>query len=406
MIKLNKKLYYKYYDIWKLSVFCRDKSVEKYSKNAMDLILRFYQFNLLSLSESKLLSLGFSHDIVSDIEEYHRTNSIHLVDEYKSRVEEWIQYLILPDFFDPHYIAELIRENHISSREQLYNYFRSKDSLDTLGCELADLYAYFTSRTGSPGFPILYSRSYKYGNDIQKILTNSKIIGNFHNHTTYSDGKCSIKELSQMAFKAGRKYIGISDHTKELRGVTEHDVVLQHQEINKENRLSPCRILKSVECEILIDGSLDLNSNILGLMDYVIIAVHSNTKMIKLEAEKRLLKAIENPHANILAHPSARLYKRKVELYVDMHKIIDACVENKVAIEINGDPSRIDLDPSYIQYAIDKGAYFTLDSDTHSKNGFLNINNSIQIANDYNIPPECCLNTFSLSELNAFFAKY
>lgn len=119
--------------------------------------------------------------------------------------------------------------------------------------------------------------------------------------------------------------------------------------------------------------------------------------------ESRLIKAIENPLTKILAHPSARIYKKKPPVNVDMHKIIDACIQNNIVIEINGDPSRLDLDPKYIGYALDKGAYFSVDSDTHSLNGFFNINNSILIARELNIPPERCINTFTSSELDEFF---
>ena len=90
---------------------------------------------------------------------------------------------------------------------------------------------------------------------------------------------------------------------------------------------------------------------------------------------------------------------------VDMYKIIDACIANGVAVEINGDPDRLDLDPKYINYALNKGAMFTLDSDTHLANSIYNINNATKIAYDYHIPAERCLNTMGLSELKTFFSK-
>ena len=125
--------------------------------------------------------------------------------------------------------------------------------------------------------------------------------------------------------------------------------------------------------------------------------------MMKKEAEHRLITAIENEYTSILAHPSSRILNKKVELFVDMYKIIDACIANNVIIEINGDPSRLDLDPKYIKYALEKGAIFSLDADTHTSNGFKNINNAIQMALDSNIPSDRIINTFDLVKLKDTF---
>lgn len=231
----------------------------------------------------------------------------------------------------------------------------------------------------------------------------SKIRGNFHNHTTFSDGTLSLEELISLAILHHREYIGISDHSKKVNGVDEHSLEIQHQIIDKIRSTQNIHILKSIECEILDDGNLDLSPYCLEKLDYVIAAVHSNAQQPRKLMESRLIKAIENPLTKILAHPSARIYKKKPPVNVDMHKIIDACIQNNIVIEINGDPSRLDLDPKDIGYALDKGAYFSLDSDTHSLNGFFNINNSILIARELNIPPERCINTFTSSELDEFF---
>lgn len=197
----------------------------------------------------------------------------------------------------------------------------------------------------------------------------------------------------------GRNFIGISDHNKKLNGITEESIDIQHTEIERINKKVNITILKSIECEILKDGSLDFERNELQKFDYVIAAVHRDTNMTKNEATNRLIKAIENDYTTILAHPSSRIYNRNVGLYLDMKKIIDACVDNNVIIEINGDPDRLDLDPSYINYALKRGGLFSVDSDTHSQNGFININNAIHIAYDNNIPSEKIINTWSLQEL-------
>lgn len=188
-----------------------------------------------------------------------------------------------------------------------------------------------------------------------------------------------------------------------MNGVSAETLENQISEITKFQRECPVKIFKSVECEVLPNGDLDLPSQSLDLLDYVIIGIHTNADLSRPEMELRMIKAIENPYSNILAHPSGRIYKKKPAVNVDMYKIIDACVANNVVIEINGDPTRLDLDPKYISYALKKGAYFSLDSDTHKKDGFLNINNAILIAINNHIPPERCINTFSIPDLYDFF---
>lgn len=158
-----------------------------------------------------------------------------------------------------------------------------------------------------------------------------------------------------------------------MKGVDENSLQEQWEEINSLQLKTPVKILKSIECEILKDGNLDLASNVLSQLDYVIIAIHTDVCMGKTDMERRLIKAIENPFSNILAHPSARIFGKKPPIWVDMKKIIDACVANDVALDINGAPSRLDPYPSLIEYALNKGAMFTLDSDTHNYEGYWNI---------------------------------
>jgi DNA polymerase (family 10) len=273
------------------------------------------------------------------------------------------------------------------------------------GSEQAELYNYFVRNSDNSSFPKEYlNRSYS---GLLSEVDGKYLYGNFHNHSTFSDGKLSINELRILAKSHGKSFIGISDHTKRVNGIDEDAVIKQHLEIDYLNNSdSSCRILKGVECEILPNGTLDFSRSVLETFDYVIIAAHRDTNMIKSVATNRLIAAIENPAANILAHPSARLYGKNVGLHLDMHKVIDACVANRVVIEINGDTDRLDLDPKYIDYALNRGAIFSLDSDTHSREGYLNINNSISIANDYHIPSSSIINTYLDFDFTHFKNKY
>lgn len=356
--------------------------------------------------EGNIHSMRLDHDVYSEIKEFRTPGKIASIEKYMENVPDWIKRIILPDFFDLKWLSEIIHIHDIKSKEELCRLFKSKKCSEMVGSELAYLYYHFVMHSDWKEFPVQYACKYTNDDLLESKYMGVPLKGNFHNHSTFSDGIYSIHELKDLAIKNDREYIGISDHTQRLLGVTDDTLVEQHRIIEGLNLKSQCKILKSVECEILSDGALDLSEKSLKSLDYTIIAIHRDTCQAKSTAEKRLIKAIENPYANILAHPSARLYKKKIELCVDMYMIIDACVANNVAIEINGDPDRLDLDPKYISYALNKGAMFTIDSDTHLPNSFKHINNALHIANDYHIPPDLCLNTKSVTELSAFFRKH
>lgn len=405
MIRFNKKLYYKYFDLYRLSSFLNDNKEENRSTAIMNMIKNAEENGLdLSIDEN-LNTLNICTAFKDEILEFRTSGVIASVEIYKKKIPFWIMSIILPDFFDAKWLSKVISDNNVNSIEELSHYLSSKDCYKMIGKEQSQLYTHFVKHSSWEEFPTQYASKYNDGDIVENLYDGKYIKGNFHNHTIFSDGIYTIGELKDLAISSNREYIGISDHTQSMHGVNDETITQQHRIIDELNQNTSCKILKSVECEILSDGSLDLNEQILQSLDYTIIAIHRDSYQKKSIAEKRLIKAIENPQSNILAHPSARLHKKKIELYVDMYKIIDACIANNVAIEINGDADRLDLDPRYISYAIDKGAVFTLDSDTHLINSFKNINNAIHIATDCNIPSDSCLNTKSMFELEKFFEK-
>lgn len=405
MIRFNKKLYYKYFDLFRMTSFLRDLHEEKRSYTAMLIIKEadIKGFNLTDIE--KIHHFNFDEVTKNEIILFRETGTIPFIDKYSNNIESWIKYIILPDFFNLESLSNIFNANNIRSKEELLSYFASSNSKKLFGEEKSELFYHFIDCSDGSTFPTKYSLRYSKNEILENIYSGFSIKGNFHNHTIYSDGIYSLKELLDIATFHEREYIGISDHTKEMAGLTYESIKEQHNIIDLLNLESGCKVLKSTECEILSNGDLDLEKECLDNLDYTIIGIHKHTNQIKSIAEKRLIKAIENPYSNILAHPSARLYKRKVELCVDMHKIIDACIANSVAIEINGDPDWLDLDPQYLSYAINKGAMFTLDSDTHLENSYKNINNAIQIAKDAQLPPEQCLNIKILDEVQTFFHK-
>ena len=406
MIRSNKKLYYKYFDLMRVSQFLNDKEQFLRASIIISIIQSNFETEILALPRHGLKEIGFDDITIKELDEYRETGDIQSINKTVNRLERWIQLIVLPDFLNIDLITNVFREEGITSKRQLIDYFKSQKSIERLGKDSSELYAFFVENMDGCFFPHQYRKKYSIKDMILSKVSGNKIWGNFHNHTQYSDGKCTIPELKNLAKSCERTYIGISDHTKRVKGVNEEEIIQQHQEIEKLNKLNAnVTVLKSLECEILPDGKLDISDDYLKKCDYVIAAVHSDMRMTKPDATKRVIKAVENIHTNILAHPSSRIYLKNVGLYLDMIKIIDACIANNVTIEINGDADRLDLDPKYIGYALNKGAYFTVDSDTHSFEGFRNINNAIRIAEDNHIPSERILNTYKKEELECLFFK-
>lgn len=403
MDKFAKKLYYKLFDIFQFLSFLGKRKESEDIKHTLTIIKLHNGYDWKVINSIELLNLGVPSTVLEYIHEFQYTGGINKATQLGSCIDEWIKDLILPGYFDNEILAHIIRDKNIRNSSDLATYVNSQEFIKEYGEEISTQYCYLIKASDWSNFPSIYIKR----NDMEVVIFDSfresKIRGNFHNHTTFSDGTLSLEELISLAILNHREYIGISDHSKKVDGVDEHSLETQHQIIDKIRSTQNINIFKSIECEILDDGNLDLSPYCLEKLDYVIAAVHSNAQQPRKLMESRLIKAIENPLTKILAHPSARIYKKKPPVNVDMYKILDACIQNNVVIEINGDPSRLDLDPKYIGYALDKGAYFSLDSDTHSLNGFFNINNSILIARELNIPPERCINTFTSSELDEFF---
>lgn len=200
------------------------------------------------------------------------------------------------------------------------------------------------------------------------------IRGIIHSHSNWSDGSNTIEEMANACIKKGYEYLVISDHSKSAfyaNGLQEERIVQQHAHIDELNRkLAPFRIYKSIESDILNDGSLDYTNDVLSSFDLVIASVHSNLKMTEEKAMMRLLKAIENQYTTILGHMTGRLLLSRPGYPVDHVKIIDACKANNVIIELNANPRRLDMDWRYISYALEKGVMISIDPDAHDINEF------------------------------------
>ncbi|TDQ77068.1 DNA polymerase/3'-5' exonuclease PolX [Sphingobacterium yanglingense] len=245
--------------------------------------------------------------------------------------------------------------------------------------------------------------------NLPKLIEFEDLQGTVHNHSTYSDGVHSLKEMALYCKDAlGLSYFGICDHSKTAvyaNGLTEERLQQQWAEVEKLNQeLAPFKIFKGIESDILSDGSLDYSDDILAQFDFVVASVHSNLKMDEEKATARLIKAIENPYTTILGHPTGRLLLSRAGYPLDFKKVIDACAANGVVIEINANPLRLDLDWRWHRYALEKGVLLSINPDAHRTEGLLDMHYGIHIARKGGLTKEKCLNAFTLEEISRFFA--
>ena len=244
-------------------------------------------------------------------------------------------------------------------------------------------------------------------NRLPKLIELSDLKGILHNHSTYSDGANSLEEMAVYCKELGYGYLGICDHSKAAfyaSGMKEDVILKQHAEIDSLNKkLFPFKIFKGIESDILNDGSLDYNKEVLSTFDFIVASVHSNLKMTEEKAMARLLKAIENPYTTILGHPTGRLLLIREGYPIDHKKIIDACAANGVVIEINANPYRLDLDWRWIDYAMNKNVKLSINPDAHECEGYHDMYYGVCVARKGGLTKEMCLNSMNLEEISKYF---
>jgi len=238
------------------------------------------------------------------------------------------------------------------------------------------------------------------------LITIADIKGVVHAHSTYSDGIHTLREMAEGAKEKGFEYLVISDHSKSAfyaGGLKEPDLERQWSEVDKLNsEMNNFHIFKSIESDILTDGSLDYDDDTLAHFDMVIGSIHSNLKMDKDKATNRLLKAVENPYTTMLGHPTGRLILSRRGYPIDHQRIIDACAAHGVSIEINANPFRLDIDWEWIPYAMSKEVMISVNPDSHSVNGIDHIKWGVISARKGGLMKHFCLNAMNLENFNRF----
>jgi DNA polymerase (family 10) len=204
---------------------------------------------------------------------------------------------------------------------------------------------------------------------LPKLITLEDIKGDLHVHSKYTDGHNTIEEMALAAKKTGYKYIAITDHSQHVTvagGLKARDLRKQLEEIDKINeKLKGITILKGTEVDILEDGGLDLPEEIIKELDLRVCSVHYKFNLSGKKQTERIIKAMDNPYFNILAHPTGRLINERDPYEMDMEQIIKAAKEKKCLLEINAHPDRLDLNDIYCKMAKDAGVKVAISTDAH-----------------------------------------
>ncbi len=240
-------------------------------------------------------------------------------------------------------------------------------------------------------------------NTLPKLPVRSDIQGVIHNHTSYSDGMHSLREMAEGARARGFGYIAVCDHSRTAayaHGLSIERVLEQQEEIDALNaQFDDFRILKGIESDILPDGSLDYPDEVLASFDLVVASVHSMFNMSEADMTERMVKAIQNPHTTILGHPTGRLLLARDGYPVDVVRLIDEAVANDVAIEVNANPHRLDLDWRHLEYGMTRGARFSIGPDAHHVDELDYVDYGLYMVRKGGVTPDRLLNTLTAEEL-------
>lgn len=246
--------------------------------------------------------------------------------------------------------------------------------------------------------------------ELPELIESHEIQGVFHNHTTLSDGMNTLDEMVQQAESFGWSYIGFADHSKssvQANGLNEERVlkmIAQIQSFNESGK-SPVTVFSGIECDILKDGSLDFDESILGRLDYVVASVHSSFSQPEEEMTQRVIRAIESPSVTMLGHPTGRLLLRREGYQIDIFKVIDAAIANRVIIEINANPQRLDMDWRFWKQAIQRGLMCSINPDAHSINNLNYFEAGVNIARKGWIKSDSLLNSRDTDGIKRWFTE-
>ncbi|GAB4458430.1 MAG: DNA polymerase/3'-5' exonuclease PolX [Armatimonadaceae bacterium] len=240
--------------------------------------------------------------------------------------------------------------------------------------------------------------------ELPHLITEADFRGQLHEHSTWSDGTATMRQMAEAALARGYAYLAITDHSRSLviaNGLNRERHLAQLDEIAALNTEFAGRItlLAGIEADILADGSLDCDDDILERLDLVVGSVHIRHREDEAGMTRRICTALENPHLTILGHPTGRLLGRREPYPVDMDAVIECAAKHKKVLEINASPDRMDLNDTYARRAKDAGVLLTINADAHSTAGLGLLPWGLCMARRAGLTPEDVVNTFPLQRL-------
>jgi DNA polymerase (family 10) len=246
--------------------------------------------------------------------------------------------------------------------------------------------------------------------ELPRLVELSDLRGAFHNHTTASDGRNTLAEMTAAAEAMGWDYLGIADHSKasfQANGLNEERLLKQIEEIaalNASKRFKT-HVFTGSECDILADGRLDYEDAILAKLDYVVVSVHNAFSQDEATMTARIIRAIEHPRTTMLGHATGRLLLRREGYRINVTKVVDAAIAHGVMIELNASPWRLDMDWRHWRKAAERGLITSINPDAHEVTGLGHVRAGVNAARKGWLTKESVFNTRSLAEVVQAFKE-
>jgi len=245
------------------------------------------------------------------------------------------------------------------------------------------------------------------------LVRTADLRGTIHNHTTASDGAHSLREMCDAARERGLGYFGVCDHSRSLQIAHGLSLDEMEEQIRRVERLNAdyaaegvdFRVFAGTEADILTDGQMDYPDELLARLDLVVASVHTGFRMTEDEATARVVAAVSNPYVDVLGHPTGRLLLRREGYPLDHEAVLDACAEHGVAVELNANPWRLDVDWRFVRAATERGVLVSINPDAHSTDGLDDTRWGVASAQKGGLTPEQSLTSKSAEELAAWLAS-
>lgn len=245
---------------------------------------------------------------------------------------------------------------------------------------------------------------------LPKLVTDQDLRGILHCHTDASDGTETLETMAKATRQRGFEYFGVADHSKSAHyagGLSVEEIAQQHREADRLNKRfgKDFRILKGIESDILADGSLDYDDDVLERFDFVVASIHGRFKLDRKAQTQRLLRAISNPYTTIIGHMTGRQLQRRPGYDIDVEKVLRACAKHDVVVEINAHPWRLDLDWRWHQAALEFGCMLSINPDAHSIPELDHMHWGVLMARKGGVPADRVLNAMKLPEITRYFRQ-